>query len=91
MEGRSGEVMTVAILFLILTWLTVSLRVYVRAIMLRNLGDDDWAMAVTLVRRTLNMFLVVPTDLLAAVYHIPHLSDCCCGTWDGTAPMGTCG
>lgn len=41
--------MAVAILFFVLTWLTVGLRVYVRAIMLKTWGRDDWAMVITLV------------------------------------------
>ena len=39
--------LVVAIMALVLTWLAVSLRVYVRAGMLRNFGSDDWAMVVT--------------------------------------------
>lgn len=49
MDGRGQEVLAVAILFGILTWLTVSLRVYVRAIMLKAWGWDDWTMLATLV------------------------------------------
>lgn len=49
MKGRGGEVMAVAVLFLILTWLTVSLRVYVRGILLKTWGKDDSAMVATLV------------------------------------------
>ncbi|PSN73453.1 hypothetical protein BS50DRAFT_187296 [Corynespora cassiicola Philippines] len=47
MKGRGGEVMAVAILFLILTWFTVSLRVYARGYMFKNFGKDDWAMVIT--------------------------------------------
>ena len=49
MDDRRNEVLAVAILFFVLTWLTVSLRVYVRAIVLRTWGADDWWMSVTLV------------------------------------------
>ena len=41
--------LAVAVLFLILTWLTFSLRVYVRGFMLRTWGKDDTAMLVTVV------------------------------------------
>jgi hypothetical protein len=48
MEGRGREVLAVAVLFFALTWLTVSLRVYVRGLMLKTWGKDDTAMLVTL-------------------------------------------
>ncbi|KAF2003626.1 hypothetical protein P154DRAFT_388815, partial [Amniculicola lignicola CBS 123094] len=44
---RSGEVTAVAVLFFVLTWLTVSLRIYVRAVLLSTWGMDDWAMLIT--------------------------------------------
>lgn len=47
MEDRSHEVLAVAVLFLTLTWITVLLRVYVRAGMLKSWGLDDWMMLVT--------------------------------------------
>ncbi|KAJ4295635.1 hypothetical protein N0V90_007648 [Kalmusia sp. IMI 367209] len=47
MEARSKEVLAVAILFFLLTWLTVSLRIYVRGFMLKTWGKDDWAMLTT--------------------------------------------
>jgi hypothetical protein len=49
MEGRGGEVLAVAVLFFILTWLTLGLRVYVRGYMLKNWGKDDTAILVTVV------------------------------------------
>ena len=49
MESRSHEVLTIGMLFLVLSWVTMGLRVYVRAGMLKSFGMDDWAMLVTLV------------------------------------------
>ena len=46
-EGRAPEVLAVAIIFLVLSWITVGLRVWVRAGMLRSFGLDDWTMVVT--------------------------------------------
>jgi hypothetical protein len=48
MKGRGGEVLAVAGLFFVLTWLTVILRVYVRGMMLKTWGKDDTAMVITL-------------------------------------------
>lgn len=39
----------VAILFLVLTWVVVSLRIYVRAILMKAFGKDDYLMVVSLV------------------------------------------
>lgn len=49
-EDRGPQVAAVAILFLILSWIFVSLRCYVRAIMMKNFGTDDWLAVATLVR-----------------------------------------
>lgn len=40
MEDRSGQVMAVAILFLILSWVTVGLRCYVRSVTFPNFYDS---------------------------------------------------
>ena len=48
-DGRRNEVLAVAILFFLLTWSTVSCRIYVRAIMLKTWGWDDWTMLAALV------------------------------------------
>lgn len=49
MDTHGKEVFAVAILFFLLTWLTVGLRVYVRGYMLRTWGKDDWFMLTTVV------------------------------------------
>lgn len=49
MDTNGKEVLAVAILFFLLTWLTVGLRVYVRGYMLRTWGKDDWFMLTTVV------------------------------------------
>jgi hypothetical protein len=49
MEDRHNEVLLVAALFFVVTWLTVGLRCYVRGIMMSTWGADDWYMAATLV------------------------------------------
>ena len=55
MEGRGGEVMAVAVLFFVLTWLTVSLRIYVRGFMLKTWGKDDSTMFATVVSLTVTL------------------------------------
>jgi len=49
MESRRDEVIVVAALFFVLSWLAVILRVYVRGFMMRKWGHDDSYMIVTLV------------------------------------------
>jgi hypothetical protein len=49
MDNRRDEVLAVAALFALLTWLTVSLRCYVRGMMMKTWGLDDSYMVATLV------------------------------------------
>ncbi|KAL5381739.1 hypothetical protein DPSP01_006926 [Paraphaeosphaeria sporulosa] len=48
MQERGGQVAAVAILFLILTWVTVGLRCYVRISIVKAFGLDDKLMVLTL-------------------------------------------
>ncbi|KAK4542866.1 hypothetical protein LTR36_006055 [Oleoguttula mirabilis] len=52
-DSKRGEVLAVAIAFSILSWVTVSLRIWVRAGMLKSFGSDDWTMIATQVVFTL--------------------------------------
>jgi len=52
--NRSSEVFNVATIFFLLTWLTVGLRVYVRAILMKTWGKDDSYMVATLVSTHFN-------------------------------------
>lgn len=50
-DSRNETMVAVASLFLALSWIAVSLRVYVRGFQIRGaFGRDDWLMLVTLVR-----------------------------------------
>lgn len=42
-------VVGVAVTFTILSWIAVSLRVYVRGVLIKSFGWDDWLMLATLV------------------------------------------
>ncbi len=48
-ENRGPELAAVVILFLIVTWLIVSLRCLVRVRILKSFGRDDWFMVASLV------------------------------------------
>lgn len=48
-SDRSIQLLSVALVFIILAWITVGLRVYVRGYMLRAFALDDWLMVLTLV------------------------------------------
>ncbi|TID16389.1 Kinesin heavy chain [Venturia nashicola] len=48
MEDRSIQVFSVALVFILLAWITVGLRVYVRGFMLRAFALDDWLIVLTL-------------------------------------------
>jgi len=73
MEDRSQQVLAVGLIFIILAWITVGLRVYVRAYMLRTFALDDWLIVVTLVRLVISPFLNELT-LLGTVYGLFDLS-----------------
>ena len=49
-DDRSRQVLAVASLFFVLTWVTVGLRAYVRATLMKTWGIDDWYMVGAQVR-----------------------------------------
>ncbi|KAF6827651.1 integral membrane protein [Colletotrichum musicola] len=49
MADKSAEVVAVAVLFLLLTWITVGLRMYVRTVLVRSVGNDDKVMVILLI------------------------------------------
>lgn len=48
MEDRSQQILAVGVLFLCLCWISVSLRVYTRAVIVNSFGTDDWTMLASL-------------------------------------------
>lgn len=46
-DGRAHQVLAVAVTFLVLSWLTVGARIWVRAGMIDQFGRDDGTMLVT--------------------------------------------
>ncbi|KAF4874242.1 hypothetical protein CGCSCA1_v006721 [Colletotrichum siamense] len=59
MADRSAQVIAVAILFLVLTWLAVGLRIYCRTFLVRCIGNDDKVMGILLVLFTVYLGLQV--------------------------------
>ncbi|KAF5500107.1 hypothetical protein CGCS363_v006205 [Colletotrichum siamense] len=59
MADRSAQVIAVAILFLVLTWLAVGLRIYCRTSLVRCIGNDDKVMGILLVLFTVYLGLQV--------------------------------
>ena len=51
---RPNSMIYVSVAFLALTWTAVTLRVWVRAYMIRSFGWDDGTMVLALVRRSKN-------------------------------------
>jgi hypothetical protein len=49
MEDRGPKMAAVSIAFVVIAWLFVSMRIYVRGWMIKALGMDDWLMITTLV------------------------------------------
>jgi hypothetical protein len=48
-DYRGSQASAVAILFLVTSWIAVMMRVYVRGIMTKSFGMDDYLAVVTLV------------------------------------------
>lgn len=67
MENKGPQVFNVAVTFLVLTWITVGLRVYCRTAVIPSLGIDDKLMVFLLV--------CVSCELLALLWPILHIID----------------
>jgi hypothetical protein len=67
-EDRGPAVVAVVGIMLGLSWITVSLRCYVRGVMIKSFGLDDWLAVATLVRTS---HALPPTWELTLI----HLSD----------------
>ncbi|PVH99552.1 hypothetical protein DM02DRAFT_672590 [Periconia macrospinosa] len=75
MEDRSQEILGVATFFFILTWLTVGLRIYVRGILHKGWGQDDWHMFVTLIIFTMYLAFQIVAGVHGTGRHRWDLSD----------------
>lgn len=63
-ESNGGALVVTAITFLVLSWLSVILRAYVRAILTKSFQADDWLMLVAQVRVTIVLTdSIKPSDL----------------------------
>jgi hypothetical protein len=85
-ENRGPQVEAVAIAFLALSWVTISLRCYVRLFMKKLFRIDDWLAVVSLVCFTYYLLLALGvTNCLKDVLHI-LLQRCSsrCKSWHRT-------
>ena len=55
-----NQVRAIAVLFFVFSWLTVSLRIYVRGFMMKTWGLDDTFMFATMVRTAIRLTLPTP-------------------------------
>lgn len=67
-EDRGPQVAAVAIPFLALSWVAVSLRCYVRAVMMKSFGADDWLAVASLVSIILDLIRKFEIRTLATAY-----------------------
>ena len=61
-DSRGLLIASIGILFLVLTWVAVSLRCYVRIFMIKSFGLDDWLSVAALVRLFYQMHLKLDTN-----------------------------
>lgn len=55
--NHGGQVIGVAAMFMVLSWLAVTLRMYCRVFLVRSVGMDDWTMLALLVIFTVYLSL----------------------------------
>jgi hypothetical protein len=60
-DDHGQLIAAVGILFLVLTWVAVTSRCYVRIFMIKSFGLDDWLSVAALVRLALQMHLELGT------------------------------
>ncbi|KAE8447375.1 hypothetical protein EG329_010789 [Mollisiaceae sp. DMI_Dod_QoI] len=72
-EDRGPQIAAVAILFLTLTWIFVGLRCYVRTVMMKSFGMDDWLAVAALVLFTLYCSFVLKGVQYGTGQHFANL------------------
>ena len=82
MDDRRNEVLAVATLFFILTWLAVGMRCYVRGIMMKTWGQDDYYMCASLVSPDSCEGRPGLLRCTACFHRVPFISDRCGSAWD---------
>lgn len=75
MQDRGAEVAAVAITFLILSWITVGLRCYVRTVIVKGFGLDDKVMVLTLVFFTMYLGCQIGGAVHGSGQHRKNITD----------------
>lgn len=65
---RTIVMLVMGVFFLIVSWISFALRVYVRALLIRSFGKDDWMMLITV------CLFTICCSLLIAIEHIEQTS-----------------
>lgn len=90
-ESNGASLVITAIIFLVLTWISVTLRTYVRAFMTNGIQVDDWLMLVSQVsaersREIISWTSFVP-DIsvpLGKLHSFMRFHTCRCSRWAWT-------
>jgi hypothetical protein len=61
-DDRAPLIAAVGILFLVLTWVAVSLRCYIKIFLTKPFGLDDWLSVAALVRLSYQLHLELDTN-----------------------------
>ncbi|KAB5586199.1 hypothetical protein GE09DRAFT_56926 [Coniochaeta sp. 2T2.1] len=84
--GRGPQVAGVAGFFLALSTITIILRCYCRAIVVKNFGLDDWSALIAWVCYvpflTMELLMLMFIDILRILLHLRH---CGCPSWHRSA------
>jgi hypothetical protein len=83
--GRGPQVAGVAGLFLALSTITIMLRCYCRAFVVKSFGLDDWSALVAWVRIALSSDETLMLIAVGALRFLLHLLHYRCASWHGSA------
>lgn len=83
--GRGPQVAGVAGLFLALSTITIMLRCYCRAFVVKSFGLDDWSALIAWVRIVLSSDETLMLIAVGVFRFLLHLCHCRCVPWHGPA------
>lgn len=83
-DDRSSEVRGIAVAFLVLAWMSVAVRTYVRYFMLNQFGRDDWVMVAAAVRIGQTNLIKATWLTLGQIFFSLYISSVLLGAHYGT-------
>ena len=92
-EDRGPQITATAIVFLILPWIAVGLRCYVRIFMAKPFRNDDWLSVAALAWKpgsTVYIGITILIGIIGLFYTILRSRNTGCPLWHWTTPCRSC-